>query len=122
MIELTDSNFALFAAKHYDNPQCVDTQEFLDDLKRFAYLKRAFSKYHENNDVNIRLILNHIITLTNLFGIHTTSMLFFRVDKEHHKYLKPFLVFLEYLPNTVNGIKTSEIPMDETIVKELRNI
>lgn len=122
MIELTDSNFALFAAKHYDNPQCVDTQEFLDDLKRFAYLKRAFSKYHENNDVNIRLILNHIITLTNLFGMHTTSMLFFRVDKEHHKYLKPFLVFLEYLPNTVNGIKTSEIPMDETIVRELRNI
>lgn len=122
MIELTDSNFALFAAKHYDNPQCVDTQEFLDDLKRFAYLKRAFSKYHENNDVNIRLILNHIITLTNLFGIHTTSMLFFRVDKEHHKYLKPFLVFLEYLPNIVNGIKTSEIPMDETIVRELRNI
>jgi len=122
VIELTDSNFALFAAKHYDNPQCVDTQEFLDDLKRFAYLKRAFSKYHENNDVNIRLILNHIITLTNLFGIHTTSMLFFRVDKEHHKYLKPFLVFLEYLPNTVNGIKTSEIPMDETIVRELRNI
>ena len=29
----------MFAMKHYDNPSCVDEQEFLDDMKRFKYLK-----------------------------------------------------------------------------------
>jgi len=32
---LDNSNFLLYAAKHYDNPQCFDTKEFYDDLKRF---------------------------------------------------------------------------------------
>ena len=37
---LDDSNFMLFAAKYYDNPSCVDTNEFEDDLSRIKYIKR----------------------------------------------------------------------------------
>ena len=33
MIEqLTESNFLLYAAKHYDNPQCMDIEEFQDEI------------------------------------------------------------------------------------------
>ena len=60
---LTDSNFQIFAAKYYDNPVCFDTEEFLDDLKRFKYLKRLFLKYHETGEFKIRLILNHITVI-----------------------------------------------------------
>ena len=40
---LTPENINMFAIKHYDNPSCVDEQEFLDDMKRFKYLKRLFT-------------------------------------------------------------------------------
>ena len=57
---LDNSNFLLYAAKHYDNPQCFDTKEFYDDLKRFKYLKRLFNRYKETGDLKERLIINHL--------------------------------------------------------------
>ena len=47
MQQLDDSNFMLYAAANYDNPQLYDTDEFYDDLKRFKYLKRLFNRYKE---------------------------------------------------------------------------
>ena len=47
---LTPENINMFAIKHYDNPSCVDEQEFLDDMKRFKYLKRLFRKYDTSGD------------------------------------------------------------------------
>ena len=76
---LNENNFILFAAKHYDNPQCHDTTEFFDDLKRFKYLKRLFSKYEEHGELKERLILNHLIILYNVFGVSTTKMLLYKL-------------------------------------------
>lgn len=129
MIEkLDESNFLLYAAKHYDNPQCFDTIEFYDDLKRFKYLKRLFGKYEESGELRERLILNHLIILYNVFGNEATRMLFYKLDG-YYSYLKPFIVLLGYMPEKITGIgienKTiysSDIAMDSTIVKTLRNI
>lgn len=130
MIEKVDeTNFLLFAAKHYDNPSCFDTLEFYEDLNRFKYLKRLFSRYDETNELKERLILNHIIIIYNLFGVEAaTKMLFFKLKGYYH-YLKPFLVLLNYCPDKVFGIGienktiiTSDILMDPVIVKALRGI
>ena len=126
---IDETNFVLYAAKHYDNPECFDTEEFFSDLKRFKYLKRLFNKYQEGGELKERLIINHIIVLYNVFGVvPATRMLFFRLSG-HYEYLKPFLEFLGYLPKTVVNIgitnKTiicSEIVGDETIQKVLRKI
>ena len=122
---IDDSNFVLFAAKHYDNPQCHDTEEFYDDLKRFKYLKRLFGKYEETGELRERLILNHIIILYNVFGDTATKMLFFKLDGYYH-YLKPFLVLLHRLPEKVivldEIVYTSDIPMDTNIINVLRKI
>lgn len=125
---LDDTNFLLYAAKHYDNPQCYDTIEFHDDLKRFKYLKRLFGKYHETGELKHRLILNHIIVLYNVFGTETTRMLFFKLDK-YHSSLKPFLVLLGYMPDKICCIGSncttyynSDIPMDDYVVQVLRKI
>ena len=74
--KLTNDNFVLFAMNHYDNPQCHTTQEFEEDMKRFLYLKKLFSRYKASGELRERLILNHIIVLYNLFGENTTKMLF----------------------------------------------
>ena len=54
-------------------------------------------------------------------------MLFFRVEKRFYSILKPFLLFMERLPEVVRGINgkdinTNEIPLNETTIKELRKI
>lgn len=129
MIEkLDESNFLLYAAKHYDNPQCFDTIEFYDDLKRFKYLKRLFGKYEESGELRERLILNHLIILYNVFGNEATRMLFYKLDG-YYSYLKPFIVLLGYMPEKITGIgienktiHSSDIAMDSNIVKTLRNI
>jgi|TARA_R110002074_G_scaffold393423_1_gene579816 hypothetical protein len=129
MEKIDNSNFILFAAHYYDNPQCMDEAEFFDDLKRFKYLKRLFNKYQETGEIKERLVLNHLMILYNLFGsVGTTKMVFFKL-REYLGILKPFLVLLSELPDQVPGIgirgeiiHTSDIAEDQHIVDVLRSI
>ena len=66
----------------YDKSIVLSVKELEEDLMRFTYLKKLFKRYHENNDLNVRLILNHIIVLYNLFGDSATPMLYFKIEKE----------------------------------------
>ena len=127
--KLDETNFLLYAAKHYDNPSCFDTLEFYEDLNRFKYLKRLFSRYEETGELKERLILNHIIVIYNLFGVEaSTRMLFFKL-KDYHRHLVPFLLFLNFLPEKVYSIglegktiNTSDISLDTNVINALRKI
>lgn len=117
--EITEENFKLFAAKHYDNPQCLDVAEFEDDLARFKYVKRLLRKYIQTGEIQERLVLNHLIVIYNVFGIEAANrMSFFRLERELWPALKTFLIYLNYLPEE----DKIEIPLDENIVKILRTI
>jgi len=126
--ELTEDNFIMYAIKNYDNPSCVGMGEFLDDLKRFKYIKRLLRKHNVGKELKERLILNHIIVLGNLFGIEaTTKMLFFKLEREFWPQIKAFLIFLNYMPlKTIvsKGIEILEtdIPVDETVLENLKKI
>jgi hypothetical protein len=126
--KVDDTNFLLYAAKHYDNPQYYDTLEFYDDLNRFKYLKRLFNRYEESGELKERLILNHLIVLYNMFGSATTKLLFFKLDG-YYRYLKPFLILLNQMPDVIHGIgienktvRSTDIESDENIVKILGKI
>ena len=129
MKQLDDSNFMLYAASNYDNPQCYDTDEFYDDLKRFKYLKRLLNRYKETGELKERLILNHIIVIYNVFGpTPATRLLFFKLEG-YYSLLKPFLVFMNLMPNLVIGIginnktiKDVDIEMNMGIIRVLRKI
>lgn len=127
--KLDETNFFLYAAKHYDNPYCYDTLEFYDDLNRFKYLKRLFSRYEETGELKERLILNHLTVIYNIFGVEPATRMLFLKLKDYHKYLKPFLVLLNYMPDVVKKIGlegkdiiSSDITMDPVIVEKLREI
>ena len=116
---LTPENINMFAIKHYDNPSCVDEQEFLDDMKRFKYLKRLFRKYDTSKEFKSRLIINHIIILANVFGIEAaTTLLFFKIDKQHWHLLKTVLIFLNYMPEN----EMIDIETDQSVMEELKRI
>ena len=112
---LTPENINMFAMKHYDNPTCVDEKEFLDDMKRFKYLKRLFRKYDTSKELKSRLIINHIIVLANVFGVDAaTTLLFFKIDRQHWPILKTILVYLHYMPeNDMTDIKINQSVMAE---------
>jgi len=127
--QLDDSNFMLYAAANYDNPQCYDTDEFYDDLKRFKYLKRLFNRYKETGELKERLILNHLTVIYNVYGsAPATRLLFFKLDG-YYNLLKPFLVLMGQMPEKVERIgplgitfNDIDIQMDEKIIKVLRKI
>ena len=108
--EITKDNWLLFAQHHYDNPTLQKEQEFYDDIKRFKYLKRLFRKYKATKNIKIRLVLNHVIVLGNVFGVEAAcTLLLFRVEKMYWSYLKSVLVYLDYLyPHELNDIKTDK--------------
>jgi len=124
---LTDKNFLIFCAKHYEHPQ-YDSQEFFEDLNRIKYIKKLITRYVENNELKERLILNHIIILNNCFGPEALNRILYLKLKDQMKYIKPFLVLLNILiPQILNIneekiIYTDTIEMDQGIVAKLRKV
>lgn len=105
--------------KNYNNPECIDIEEFKEDLARFKYLKRLLRRYEVSDELQERLILNHLIVLYNVFGIEAANkMIWYKIEPEHWTYIKPFLVFLNYLPED----EQVGVPLDPYIVEVLRKI
>ena len=111
--------------KHYDNPQCTELSEFEEDIKRFQYLRKLLSRYRQDNELKERLILNHLIVIFNVFGQAATNMLFMRLH-EYHEYLKPFVEYLNFMPEVLVydeiGINSESITGDVFIEQRLREI
>ncbi len=123
---INDSNFLLYCAKHYDNPQCLDAEEFYEDLRRIKYIKKLITRYIITGELKERLILNHLIILNNVFNPpHLVKILFLKMEKQM-EHLKPFLLYMGLMPDTITGIInndiifTDTIAMDEKIVGVLR--
>lgn len=125
---LTNENFLIYCAKYYDNPQCHSTEEFIEDLRRIKYIKKLITRYIETGELKERLILNHIIILSNVFPAEILCKIFLLKMRNEFKYVKPFLILLNVLPEKVYNVGkekivyTDLISMDDTIVKVLRQI
>jgi hypothetical protein len=128
MIEnLCDDNFTIYAMKSFDKPNCI-MSEFEEDLKRIKYVKRLIRRYRVTGEMKERLILNHLIVLSNVFGVESSvKMLFYKLDREDYDILKTFLIFLNFMPKVVSGIRginihSADISIDFFVAKKLRTI
>lgn len=125
---LTEDNFLLFCAKHYDNSRYISTEEFVDDINRIKYIKKLITRYEDSGDLKERLILNHIIVLNNCFGPDALCKILYLKLKPQMKYIKPFLILLNVFPEKIYNvgsdliIETDFIEMDQLIVDKLRNL
>ena len=126
--DLNEGNFVIYAMKEYMNPQCLDVQEFYDDLKKIKYLKRLFNQYKNDTTLKERLIFNHLIIFYNMFSTEAaTRILFYKIEKEYWPILKTFLLYLNYMPEKIKSIRgetiyNSSIKLDEGIIGVLRAI
>lgn len=124
---LTLKNSLVYAMKCYDNPQCLDEEEFIEDYKRLKYVKRLCRRYLATGRISERLMLNHLVLLHNVFGPPATARLLFLKcnDVRMYRVLKVFLYYMGALPQVVLGIEgediyTDAIPVDEKLLQKLR--
>jgi hypothetical protein len=124
---ICDDNFMIYAMKAYDKPNCI-MSEFEEDLNRIKYVKRLIKRYKTTGELKERLILNHIIILSNVFGVESSvRMLFFKLDKTDYDVLKTFLLFLNFMPRHINGINgnhynSADIGVDVYVGNILRKL
>ena len=126
--DITEQNFILYAMKFYDNAQCLSEQDFYNDLKIIKYIKRLLNRYKKTGELKTRLMLNHIIMLGNVFPVEVlTRILFLKIPEEYWSELKTFLIFLKYMPDSIDSINgrnviSSDISLNLEIAEEVRKI
>jgi hypothetical protein len=120
---LTEEIFLEFCQSCYFNRECSGKVEFLDDLKRIKYVKRLLQKIHKHKtlkSIRERLIINHIIILSNVFGEENSArILFYKVEPRLHSYLKSFTVFLNFNIKELPEVKYSEVNTDSRVDRKL---
>jgi len=126
---LTKDNYVMYAMKAYDNPQCSCLGEFDNDLARITYIKRLFKKYISTDILKERLIINHIVIMTNVFGTKVTArLLFFCMEEYYYAMIKTFLLYLNRLPlddeliKNETNLNLSDITIMDDVVKILRGL
>lgn len=125
---LTKDNIKLYAASVYDNPGCKSGLEFEEDYLRIKYLKTLLNKYINNKKINIRILVNHIICIQNVFpGEATAKILFVEMDEITWCSLSTILFYLSLMPDKMIGIngKTillSSFELDMDLLQTLKEL
>ena len=121
---IDNSNFVQYAISAFDDPQCKTLEQFNDSVHKFSLIKKLL-KVEKTESEFIRLTLNNIVLLYNVFDCEKcTKMLFFKVRKQHWYKLKTYLLFLGHMPEEIPELhlKSSDIRICQTIVQELRQL
>lgn len=125
---LTKDNIKLYAASVYNNPGCASFLEFEDDYLRIKYIKTLLNKYVNKKKINIRILLNHIICIQNVFpGEATANILFVEMEEATWDALATILVYLSLMPNKLTGINgrhvlLSSIELDTNLLETLKDL
>jgi hypothetical protein len=86
------------------------------------------TRYVETGDLKERLILNHLIVLSNVFRPEPLCRIICLKMEPQLPYVKPFLLMLNVLVDNIRNVQavrtidTDLIPMDLEIVGRLRKI
>lgn len=78
-----------------------DMDEFKDDYQRIGFIIKLLGIYDKRQQINVRLILNHMVILYNEFGNKATEFLVYSTynkNKSVLPHLKALLKFFHRLP------------------------
>lgn len=116
-VKIDDEDFGLFAAKMYDNPRCMSMAEFEKDLTRFRYLKKLFTRYENTGNIEANLVINHLISIFNVFGSGAVQLCFNKIQSSSWPALKTFLLQI----NRITSDDFAAVPTDLHIVRKIRD-
>jgi hypothetical protein len=126
---VSNENFILYAAQNYINSENVTELDFQDDIDKIKLIQKICVKYDKNKVINVRLLLNHLRLLYNVFHHEGLTRMLALKLKDHLHVIKPFLMLLGYWPDSIDRIgsidttiRDDDIGLDSYIVEELRKI
>lgn len=86
-----------------------DLDEIIENLRIVNFVKRFFTKLHDNKLINIQLLVNHEILLYNVFKANwITNYQLKIIPKEHQTYLKTILLYIGRI--NINDKRFIDIP------------
>lgn len=108
--------------KHlYNNGENNTAREFSTDIRRFKILNEWFESYSydplKSTARDIRLMLNNIIILFNVFGKSTNDLLQTYIKHEYHPLLNSFLFALGN-----STIENNSLNFDQQLFKIIEEI
>lgn len=119
---LNSESFLHYAVENYDN-QTASLKEFDDDMARFKYIKRLLRKYNREGTVNIRLLINHIIILNNVFPTYVLNrLLIYNIDKYNINVLSTVLDYLSLYNDNIPELQGQVIHHDPYIQELLEQL
>ena len=128
MLNVTKENVKEFAASRYQNPGCKSHIEFEEDYLRIKHLKVILNKYLNNKKINIRILINHVVCIQNVFpGDSTAIILFASFDESTWNALATILIYLSLMPHTISEVEgkkitLSSISIDNNLLEKLREL
>jgi len=128
---LTEETLLLYCMRHYDGGFLATTKDFQEDIDRIKYIKKLITRYKDTNrkDLKFRLLMNHLIILTNVFTPqHGSRIIYYHLHSDFD-IIKPFLVVINCLPDKYinihgldNSVDTDTITMDQNVINLLRQL
>ena len=119
--ELNEKNHLMFAIKYYENPHSVTIDDFMEDMKKFKYLKRLLKRYIKTGVLRTNLILNHLIVLFNVFGDGTLPLLMYKLEREYWSVLKTVVIYLNRYKEGDGG-SIDSVAIDDDVKRELDSL
>ena len=107
-------DFIQYCIRNYKTP-FFSLTEFKSDLSTVTNIKKMLSRYCTSGKLNERLILNHVITLNNVFDIEPTNIiLFYKLENKFHPAIKTILIYLNIFVKTpfTESIDTDDILLE----------
>jgi len=102
--------------------------EFQEDILRVKYIRRLLHRYTRTGDISVRLLLNHIIGIYNVFHPPAIArLLFFRTNPEAWSALKTILEYLNLMPDVIDPVDgclilNTNIKRDDVLWDIIQNV
>lgn len=80
---------------------CMD--EFQEEVSRILYISRLLRKFKNSGETNVRLLVNHVIILYNVFDNKVTPIVFDAINNDLHPELRGLLSYFNRLPKGLTG-------------------
>lgn len=106
---------------HYrENFGVVIYENIFDSLKIVDSIKLLLNKHYKNNNTNYKLLVNHIIVLSNIFGQKLTCIILIKqLDKKLHSGIVAILSLLEFFPDNISVLIPEDTELKLKVQKEI---
>lgn len=127
--EIFQYAYEKYKQENKHRPFSLNEEDFKEDYQRFWYVIKILIMYQNSGSLNVRLLFNHLIILSNIFGKSLAEILLrLSIEKGNYEvisYTLSLLHYLGYIPDDKDVFIMGEeylltdIPIDSIIISRI---